>query len=112
MELLLERAGDVTVAVLRAEYLDGNSSREFKEKLAAVLHDTNRVVLDLQHVQFLDSAGCGAILSALKRLRESGGDLKICCVTGPVRALFDLVRMHRIVGIYKTRDEAVAAFAA
>ena len=36
MELLLERAGDVTVAVLKAEYLDGNTSRDFKERMAAL----------------------------------------------------------------------------
>ena len=111
MGLLLERAGDVTVAVLKAEYLDGNTSRDFNERLATLPGDANRLVLDLGQVLFLDSTGCGALLSARKRLRGAGGDLKVCSLTSPVRALFDLVRMNRLIGVYRTRDEAVAAFA-
>ena len=111
MELLLERAGDVTVAVLKAEDLDGNTSREFREKLTALPGDTNRLVLDLGQLLFIDSAGCCALLSAWKRLRGVGGDLKVCCITGSVRALFDLIRMNRLLGVYRTRGEAVAAFA-
>ena len=110
MDLLVEKAGDVTVVVPKTEFLDANTSREFKEELPAALGESGKVVLDLRHVQFMDSGGCGAVLAVLKKLRTSGGDLKICCVTNPVRALFDLVRMQRIVGVFKTREEAVAAF--
>ena len=111
MELLVEKVGDVTVVVPRAEFLDANTSREFKDELPGALGEGGKVVLDLQHVQFMDSGGCGALLTLLKRLRESGGDLKVCCPSNGVRALFDLVRIHRIVGVFKTRAEAVAAFA-
>jgi len=111
MELQVEKAGDVTVVVPKAEFLDANTSREFKEELPAALSDAGKVVLDLHHVQFMDSGGCGAVLAVLKKLKTNGGDLKICCVTNPVRALFDLVRMQRIVEVFKTREEAIAAFA-
>jgi len=109
MDLLVEKAGDVTVVVPKAEFLDANTSREFKDELPAALGQGGKVVLDLGHVQFMDSGGCGAVLAVLKRLRAGGGDLKICCVTNPVRALFDLVRMQRIIEVFKTREEAVAA---
>ena len=111
MELLVEKAGDVTVVVPKSEFLDANTSREFKDELPAALGEGGKVVLDLRHVQFMDSGGCGAVLAVLKTLKTSGGDLKICCVTNPVRALFDLVRMHRIIEIFKTRAEAVTALA-
>ena len=108
MELFVEKAGDVTVVAPRVEFLDANTSREFKDELPQAMGDASKVVLDLRHVQFMDSGGCGAVLSVLKKLRASGGDLKICCVTNPVRALFDLVRMHRIIEVFKTREEALA----
>ena len=111
MELLVEQAGDVKVVIVKAELIDGQNSREFKDALLAQLDNARKVVLDLQHVQFLDSSGCGALLTGLKRLSEVGGDMKLCCVTSPVRALFDLVRIHRIMEVCKTRDEAVQAFA-
>ena len=81
----------MTVVVPKAEFLDANTSREFRDELPAALGAGGKVVLDLRHVQFMDSGGCGAVLAVLKKLKASGGNLKICCVTNPVRALFDLV---------------------
>ena len=40
-----------------------------------------------------------------------GGDLKLCAMSKQVRAVFELVRMHRIFEIYPTKEEAVRAFA-
>ena len=60
----------------------------------------------------MDSSGCGAILSYLRQLNTVGGDLKLCCINKPVRALFQLVRMHRIFDILNTREEAVKAYQA
>jgi anti-sigma B factor antagonist len=68
-------------------------------------------VLDLGKVQFVDSSGLGAILSASRQLLETGGDLKICSLTPPVRVLFELVRMHRVFDVLNDREEAVGAFA-
>jgi anti-sigma B factor antagonist len=61
-------------------------------------------------LQFVDSAGLGAILSCLRKLTAAEGDLKLCGLTGPVRAIFEISRMHRIFDIYATRAEAIAAF--
>ncbi len=110
MELQLDRVGDVAVVVVRAEFLDADNSREFRDQFPALLGQPGKVVLDLGDVQFMDSSGCGALISGLKWVREVGGDLKVCGVSGPVRALFDLVRMSRIIDVHKTRDEAVQAF--
>jgi len=68
------------------------------------------VILDLSEVQFVDSSGCGAILGYLRQLNSAGGDLKLCTVSKPVRSLFELVRLHRILDIFNTRDEAAKSY--
>ena len=45
-------------------------------------------------------------------VERRSGDLKLCGMSKQVRALFELVRMHRIFDIYGTREEAVHAFTA
>ena len=50
------------------------------------------------------------IIIRYKPTTIEGGDLKLCNVTKPVRALFELIRMHRIFDIVNTREEAVQAF--
>jgi anti-sigma B factor antagonist len=68
------------------------------------------LVLDLGRVQFIDSRGCGAILSCLKHISPAGGDLKLCQVNPTVRMVFDLIRMSNICPVLGTREEAVQAF--
>ena len=110
MQLNADTVGDVTVVTVNAEYLDAGNAEEFRQEIAPLLHDGLKLVLDLAPVAFVDSRGCGAILSCLKSVSGGGGDLKLCCVQKPVRTVFELIRLHRITGIYDTRDEAVKAF--
>jgi anti-sigma B factor antagonist len=110
MELAIEKTDDATVVILPGEELDANNAKEFKGDVGPLLQPQAKVVLDLSQLRFVDSSGLGSILSCLRQLNAAGGDLKLCGMSKPVRALFELVRMHRIFDIYTTRDEAVHAF--
>ena len=93
------------------EVLDQTTVKEFRRELAEHVAPGRQLVLDLGKVQFVDSSGLGAILSASRQLLETGGDLKICSLTPPVRVLFELVRMHRVFDVLNDREEALGAFA-
>ena len=110
MKLLVEKFDDVTVVALQVETLDANNADDFRGDMEPVLRDARKLVLDLSKVTFLDSRGCGAILSCLKRVTENGGDLKLCHVTRPARIIFDLIRLHRICEIVETKEQAIAGF--
>ena len=107
MELTTEKVGDVTIVVLPGEQLDAGNAKEFKRDIAAVLEPCRKVVFDLRELRFVDSSGLGAILSCLRQLNARGGDLKLCEMTKPVRALFELVRMHKIFDIYVSKEDAL-----
>src|SRR5262249_15617385 len=107
MEMTIEKVGEVAVVELRGEQLDASNVTDFKRDIAPVLEANSRVVFDLGKLRCVDSSGLGAILSCLRRLNGAGGELKLCGLAKPVRALFELVRMHKIFDIYTTRDEAV-----
>jgi anti-sigma B factor antagonist len=110
VELTRDKIGEVEVVTLQGEHLDASNTKDFKRDAGAVVGPNAKVVLDLAQVTFVDSSGCGAILSFLRQLKAAGGDLKLCAVTKPVRSLFELVRMHRVFDIFNTRDEAVKSF--
>ena len=109
MELTTEQIADITIVVLPGEQLDAGNAKEFKRDIAAVLEPCSKVVFDLRELRFVDSSGLGAILSCQRQLNAKGGDLKLCEMTKPVRALFELVRMHKIFDIYGTKDDALRA---
>jgi anti-sigma B factor antagonist len=110
MPLTVDKVDDVGVVTLNVDEFDASNADDFKQEVAPVLQSCARLVLDLNRVRFVDSSGCGAILSCLKHATSAGGDLKLCRVSRPVRTTFELIRLHRICEIFDSRDEAVKAF--
>jgi anti-sigma B factor antagonist len=110
MQTSVEQVGDVTVVAINEEQLDAGNADDFRQDMAPIIKDCKKMVLDLTRVRFVDSRGCGAILSCLKQLSANRGDLKLCNVSPYVRTVFDLIRLHRICEILPTRDAAVRAF--
>ena len=111
MELATERMQDVVIVELPYEELDASNASDLKRDATTLIENERKLVFDLSHTRFVDSSGLGAFLSCLRRVNERGGDLKLCGLSRPVRAVFELVRMHRIFDIYATREEAAHAFA-
>ncbi len=109
MEMGIEKVGSVTVVTLLGE-LDASYAPKFKRDIAPVLKANSKVVFDVGQLRFVDSSGLGAILSCMRQLNAKGGDLKLCGLSPRVRAPFALVRMHAILKIYSTQDEAIRAF--
>jgi anti-sigma B factor antagonist len=110
MEISIDKLDGVAVAAVPVDELDASNSGEFKRDIAPLLQSHTKLVLDLRQLRFVDSSGLGAMLSCLRQLSAKGGDLKLCSLSKQVRALFELVRMHRIFDIYGTKEEAVRAF--
>ncbi|MBX7219093.1 MAG: STAS domain-containing protein [Blastocatellia bacterium] len=107
MPLTTEEMNGVLVVTIHEKALDASSVKQFKTDMTPVLEHAKLVIFDLSQLEFVDSSGLGAILSCLRQLTGKGGDLKLCGMTKPVRALFELVRMHRIFDILNTREEAL-----
>jgi anti-sigma B factor antagonist len=103
---------DVVVLAVPGPSLDAGNSKRFKNQMAPVMQSATKLVFDMTGVQFVDSSGLGAILSCLRQLNANGGDMKVFGLSKGVRALFELVRMHKVVEIHNTREEALSAFAA
>jgi anti-anti-sigma factor len=71
--------------------LDAVSSPVLGRKLDDALSPSwPDAVLDLQHVDFLDSSGLGLLINLSRRMSDSGASLRLCNVPGPVRRIFEL----------------------
>ncbi len=110
MELSTEQIDDILVITLKAEILDASNVKKFRTQITPMLEKSQKVVFDMNQVKFIDSSGCGILLSCLRQLNGNGGDLKLSGVQKPVRTLFELVRMHRIIEIHDQNDDAVCSF--
>jgi anti-sigma B factor antagonist len=107
MTIKTEQVDGVIVAHLEDDILDASNTKEFKREIAPLITPGTKLIFDLSSLKFVDSSGLGALLSCLRQLNASGGVLKLCAMIKPVRALFELVRMHRVFEIFNTQEEAI-----
>ena len=110
MQFLKEQLDDIAIIKVPGDHLDADNAKEFKEDISELIQQEKKVVFDLSELRFVDSSGLGAIISCLRKLNESGGDLKLFGMNKSVRALFELVRLNRLFDILNTKDEAIKAF--
>lgn len=110
MEPEIEQVGDVAVVTIGCDALEASNSEAAGQSLERAIEGKSKVVFDMSGVEFVDSSGLKIFILCLKRLRAAGGDLKLCAMTTQVRQLFELVRLHRIMDIFDTRDDALKDF--
>lgn len=67
------------------------------------------VVVDLAAVEFVDSAGLGALLSTLRRTTALGGRLAVVGAREQASRLLTMTGVDRVVSLHATLAEAVSA---
>jgi len=73
--------------------------------------DIKNFVIDLEQVDFMDSAGLGTLIAVLKRVTERGGDMKIANLQKKPRMVFEITRAYKVFEIYETVEDALKGFA-
>jgi len=65
------------------------------------------VIINLSEVEFMDSSGLSALVSGLKALRKTGGQLSICNANAQIRTAMRLTMLDRVFPIFDTVEEAL-----
>jgi len=110
MENQAESSSPVTVINLSGR-LDVHTIPQSRQMLDTALENTPPyIAVNMQTVTFLDSTALSALVITLKRAREQGGDLRLCCLQQPVRMIFELTRLDKVFEILGSEQEAIQAF--
>jgi anti-sigma B factor antagonist len=112
MDLTLRQLDDGGVVGLSvAGELDLATVPRMRDALVqlAADHPATTVVVDLDGVAFIDSAGLGALVGGLRRIGATGGDLALVCTTPRVLDVLVQCRLDRVFEIHRTVAEASGA---
>jgi anti-sigma B factor antagonist len=88
--------------------LDAYSVAQFREAFAE-LSEEPRVIVNLSGVQFMDSAGLGALIGGIRRIRESEGRVTIFSDREAITKLLHTTGFDRIVPVKDVLAEAIGA---
>ncbi|WP_375174141.1 STAS domain-containing protein [Pseudooceanicola sp.] len=91
---------------VREPRIDAAVAIRFKDRMRELTDQARgRVVLDLGEVEFIDSSGLGAIVSAMKQLPE-GAKLELADLMPNVDRVFRLTRMDTVFAIHGSVETA------
>jgi anti-sigma B factor antagonist len=71
-----------------------------------------QVVLDCRRLDYVGSAGLGALISLAKRAREHDGDVRLLGVPDRIYKIIELLGFTKVLTLYDTEEAAVSSFQA
>jgi anti-sigma B factor antagonist len=106
----IREVGDGSIPVLAVTgEIDLSTAPELREKLVETAGKGDAlVVVDLTEVSFLDSTALGVLVSGLKRMRATGGDLRLVVTRPNLVKVFEITGLTDLFPMFTTRAEAVA----
>lgn len=104
------RGNGIGVFPIASYIVDASNASQIKQDLKQQITRHPQMIVDMGKVEFMDSSGLGMLLTCLRKATALGGDLRLCNLQRPVRSLLELIRMHRVLEIYNSQDEAWNSF--
>ncbi len=89
-----------------AGILNANEGNELRRKINDVVEKGAKTVLiDMKNVDFIDSSGLGALVSAMQDIKKAEKKLFICSINAQVKMLFELTKIERVLNILSDKEE-------
>jgi anti-sigma B factor antagonist len=67
-------------------------------------------IINMEQVEFMNSAGLGVLIISTKRLESNSRCLKITNLNDAVKKVIHILDAHEIINVYDTEDEALQSF--
>jgi anti-sigma B factor antagonist len=107
VEIRSEHGGNAIVYRLRGS-LDIETAPSLRAALIEAADEGKHdIVVDLSHLEFLDSTGLGALMGAHRRALEHGGRLRLIVGDGPIQRLLTITGLMRVLAVYGSLDAAL-----
>jgi anti-sigma B factor antagonist len=104
---------DVTILDLKGKMTLGEGDELLKDKVNSLVSQGHKkIVLNLESVPYIDSAGLGEIVRTYTTVSRQQGKLKLLNVSKRVYDLLVITKLLTIFDSYEDEDEAVRSFAA
>lgn len=88
--------------------MDAENSAAFESQCeSCIAEGFTNIVMDLGRLTYVSSMGLSSIVKIAKQLRAKGGEVRICCLTGLVRQLFEITRLDHVFPPHDSVESAL-----
>ena len=90
----------------------GEESQALREKLKGLIaQGKKQIVLNMDHVSYIDSAGLGMLVAAHVSAKNQGASLKLSNLGARFQEILQITKLVTVFEVCKTEAAAVASFA-
>jgi anti-sigma B factor antagonist len=105
--------GDVTILDLKGKMTLGEGDELLKDKINSLIHQgQKKLLLNLEGVPYIDSAGLGEIVRTYTTVSRQGGNLKLVNLTKRITDLLSITKLLTVFETFDSEAEALKSFQA
>ncbi len=110
MQITTRQVYDVLVADMEGK-LDSKAAGYGNDELVRIVQsDHDRILINLENLEFVTSAGLRVLLLASKLQKSAGGTLKMCSANDAVKDVLKTCGFDSLISLYPTEAEAIKSF--
>jgi len=101
----------VTVLDIDGRVVLGDESNSFREKVKSLLASgKKKIVLNLQNVSYIDSAGLGTLVATYTSARSQGATLKLANLGAKFKEVLQVTKLMTVFDTYDSEAAAIQSF--
>ena len=102
---------DVTILDLKGKITLGDGDEALRDRINSLAHQNRlRILLNLENVPYIDSAGLGVIVRTYTTISRQGGQLKLVNLTKRITDLLSITKLLTVFETFDTEAEALKSF--
>ena len=103
--------GDITVLDLKGKMTLGEGDELLKDKINSLIHQgQKKLLLNLEGVPYIDSAGLGEIVRTYTTVSRQGGNLKLVNLTKRITDLLSITKLLTVFETFDTESDALKSY--
>ncbi len=111
LQIHIRELPNLVIVDLEGRITLGDAASSLRQAVKDLLmKGERRIVLNLEKVQYVDSAGLGEMVGIYVTVRNQGGEVKMSGVNAKILGLMQVTKLHTIFDVRTDESAAIAAF--
>ena len=88
--------------------MDADNAAQFEgECESCIAEGATSLIVDLGELRYISSMGLRSFVFFSQKLKEKGGDLRICRMNGLVQQVFEITRLDKVLLLHDSVESAL-----
>jgi anti-sigma B factor antagonist len=111
MTITTREVSHVTIVDINGRITLGDETGQLRDAVHNLIAaGKKKIVLNLAHVDYIDSSGVGELVSSYTTVRNAGGELKLLSLTKKVQDVLNVTKLYTVFDIKEDEFSAVKSF--